>query len=176
MVNRREFLGAAGVAAALATAGCNTGAPGGSTPTGTPTATPEAPTISMNGSNAAGQMYFSPVGLHVDPGTTVRWTAESGQHSTTAFHPENDNELRIPEAADPWYSAAMSYTSFEHTLEAEGTYDYYCSIHYNHGMVGRIVVGDPGGPATGTETPYGRVPAADAIVEQGAISYGDFSD
>lgn len=182
-MDRRNFLRTSTVTAGtLLVAGCSVLDAGGSTstPPPTPGAATETPPagnrISMNGSNAAGQFYFGPIGLHIQSGETVRWEAASGQHSTKAFHPTYDEPLRIPEDAEPWYSGALSYSSFEHTFEVEGTYDYFCSIHYNHAMVGRVVVGDPGGPAEGAETPYGRVPSAEAIVEAGEISYGEFSD
>jgi hypothetical protein len=42
-------------------------------------------------------------------------------------------------------------------------------------MVGRIVVGEPGGPAKGDMPPDGNVPESQTIVDQGAVSYSDFS-
>lgn len=174
-MERRSFLGTLGAMGTAALAGCN--AVGvGSTPTRTSSPTPTAPRrkeVRMSGANAAGLLYFNPIGLYVEPGETVTWRASSGQHSTKSFHPEYGDELRIPEDAEPWYSGAVSYSTYERTFEVEGTYDYYCSIHYNHSMVGRLVVGEPGGPAEGTHTPYGRVPRAEKIVEQGTVSYSD---
>lgn len=179
MVDRRTFLATMGTLTASTVAGCN-GDSGATTPTKTPTATPtETPPgnrITMTGTNAAGLLYFNPVGLYVEPGETVTWKGENGQHSTHAFHPDTGSERRIPDGAEPWSSSVISYGTFEHTFEVEGTYDYYCGVHYNHSMVGRIVVGSPGGPADGQRTAYGPVPAADAIVERGKISYFDFSD
>src|SRR5512145_1847061 len=52
-----------------------------------------------------GKTYFDPAGVHIAPGDTVRWIQVSGFHSITAYHPKNDNhELRIPQAAQPWDS------------------------------------------------------------------------
>jgi hypothetical protein len=42
-------------------------------------------------------------------------------------------------------------------------------------MVGRIVAGEPGGPAEGSMPPDGEVPESQTIVDQGAVSYSDFS-
>jgi uncharacterized membrane protein len=42
-------------------------------------------------------------------------------------------------------------------------------------MVGRIVVGSPGGPAEESSIPSGEVPSSEAIVEEGAIAYGSDS-
>jgi plastocyanin len=93
---------------------------------------------------------FDPIGLWVAPGTTVRWRCESNVHSTAAYHPGNDgHSLRIPEAARPWRSGYLQPgDSFAVRLAAEGVYDYYCAPHEMAGMVGRIVVGRPGGPGT----------------------------
>jgi hypothetical protein len=96
------------------------------------------------------------VGLYVKPGQTVRWICTKWGASVTAFHPENDNrELRIPENAQPFDSGLLGddiNTTFEWTFEEEGTYDYFSRNHEVLGTVGRIVVGQPGGPA---EKPLG---------------------
>jgi plastocyanin len=114
---------------------------------------------------SAGKTYFDPAGVHVAPGDTVRWVQISGFHSVTAYHPGNDNhELRIPASAVPWDSdilladAPMRRATFEHRFTIPGVYDYFCKPHEAAGMVGRIVVGDPGdGPAT---KPFGYAPSA----------------
>lgn len=176
METRRAFsttVGALAVGGITALSGCNGESAADPTPTATTTDAPD-PSVTMNGTNAAGQLYFSPIGLHVPPGTTVTWQGENGQHSTHAFHPDTGTDRRIPEGAEPWSSPVISYGSFEHTFEVEGTYDYYCGVHYNHAMVGRIVVGEPGGPADDGRTPYGPVPPADEIVERGRIPHSDF--
>lgn len=104
----------------------------------------------------AGHAYFDPAGVHVAPGDTVRWVQISGFHSITSYHPRNDNhELRIPESAEPWDSDILlaDYpkrgATFEHVFTVPGVYDYFCRPHEMAGMVGRIVVGEPGdGPGT----------------------------
>jgi hypothetical protein len=113
-----------------------------------------------------GNNYFDPVGLHVDPGTTVRFEIAAGVHSATAY------ENRVPSGAAPFDSEVISSGAFEHTFEEPGTYDYYCIPHESVGMVGRVVVGSPGGPAEASPIPDGDVPESDAIVERGAIVYG----
>ena len=92
--------------------------------------------------------YFNPAGLYVQPGQTVQWGA-LGRRSVRCFHPSLDNhELRIPENAKPFDSKAMGSRdgTFEFTFEVEGTYDFYSPAEEYLGMVGRIVVGKPGGP------------------------------
>src|SRR5690242_21700841 len=59
--------------------------------------------IRMTMSKDGTQPYFDPIGIHVQPGDTVRWVQVSNYHSVAAYHPENSNhELRIPEQAKPW--------------------------------------------------------------------------
>lgn len=113
----------------------------------------------------SGMTYFDPAGVHIDSGDKVRWVQITGFHSVTAYHPSNDNhELRIPESALPWDSDILlaDYpkrgATFEHLFTVPGVYDYFCKPHEAAGMVGRIVVGDPGdGPAT---KPFGYAPSA----------------
>ncbi|WP_423999144.1 plastocyanin/azurin family copper-binding protein [Haloarcula salina] len=145
---RRQFLGALG-AGTVATAGL------------TRTATAQEQPVVRMGNN-----YFDPIGLHVEPGTTVRFEIAAGTHSATAY------ENRLPADASAFDSAVISSGGFEYTFEESGTYDYYCIPHRSVGMVGRIVVGSPGGPAEASPIPDGDVPDSDAIVEQGAIAYG----
>jgi plastocyanin len=112
---------------------------------------------------SAGDAYFDPAGVRIAAGDTVRWVQVSGFHSVTAYHPGNDNhELRIPASAQPWDSDILlaDYpkrgSTFEHTFTVPGVYDYFCRPHEMAGMVGRIVVGDPGdGPGT---RPFGYAP------------------
>src|SRR3954468_21808115 len=104
---------------------------------------------------------FDPIGLRIRPGTTVRWVVEANVHTTTAYHPANDyHPLRIPEGAEPWNSDYLVEPgqAFEVTPVVEGIYDYFCTPHEIAGMVGRIIVGQPGGP--GARPPGEEVPAA----------------
>ena len=146
--SRRQFLGALG-GGTVATAGLARQA-----------TAQETPVVEM------GNNYFDPIGLHVEPGTTVRFEIAAGSHSATAY------EDRIPSGANAFDSDVISSGRFEYTFEEPGTYDYYCIPHESVGMVGRIVVGSPGGPAEESPIPHGDVPDSDSIVEQGAIAYG----
>ncbi len=150
--SRRQFLGALG-AGAVATVGLTRSA-----------AAQETPVVEM------GNNYFDPIGLYVEPGTTVRFEIEAGTHSATAY------PNRIPSGAVAFDSGIISEGSFEYTFETPGTYDYYCIPHKTVGMVGRIVVGTPGGLAEESPIPDGDVPDSETIVEQGAIAYGSTTD
>lgn len=115
------------------------------------------------------EYYFDPIGLHVEPGDTIEWTIDSGSHNAVSY------DERIPEDAETFDTEVISEGSHELSFSTEGTYDYYCMPHQSLGMVGRFVVGEPGGPAEGSMPEHGDVPEASAIVEQGSISYEEFS-
>jgi plastocyanin/uncharacterized membrane protein len=150
--SRREFLGALGAGAAASVGFTGT------------TQAQSSPVVTMDSNT------FDPVGLHVEPGTTVRFEIASGSHSATAY------EERIPTDASPFDSGTMVDGVFEHTFEEAGTYDYYCRPHQSMGMVGRIVVGEAGGPAEEGSIPDGAVPDSETIVEQGRIGSDEFGD
>ena len=100
--------------------------------------------IEMRSDIAGSHVWFDPIGLYIDPGTTVRWIVRQNVHTATAYHPRNDHHsLRIPERAVPWDSGFLVHPSdhFDVTLTAPGVYDYFCAPHEAAGMVGRIVVG-----------------------------------
>ena len=107
-----------------------------------------------------GQWFFDPAGLFIQKGQKVRWVADDQGPTITAFHPSNYNhELRIPENAKSFDSHNLMrygrYRIFELTFEVEGTYDYFARTFEPVGMVGRIVVGRPGGPAEEHPPGYG---------------------
>jgi plastocyanin len=105
--------------------------------------------IEMRSDALGARVWFDPIGLYVEPGTTVRWIVRENVHTTTAYHPRNDkHSLRIPEAAMPWDSGYLVQPGehFDVTLIVPGVYDYYCTPHEGAGMVGRIVVGSSRGP------------------------------
>lgn len=131
----------------------------------------ESATVTM--ATTDGGTHFEPHVVRVKPGGTVTWKLESGSHSTTAYHSDNDAPLRMPEEAKPWDSGTLSEAgaTFEHTFEIEGVYDYFCIPHQATGMLGTVVVGDPdldGQP--GMQPPQGGLPdaAAEKIEELNA--------
>jgi plastocyanin len=105
-------------------------------------------TIHMESDAQGAHVTFDPVGMFIEPGTTVRWVCDANVHTTTAYHPKNNHHcLRIPIEAQPWNSGyLLPKQGFEVTLTVEGVYDYFCVPHEHAGMVGRIVVGKATGP------------------------------
>jgi plastocyanin len=141
MLTRREFLTAGGLALA--------GLPGPSRPAGARNVVE----IRTRSDRLGADVWFDPIGIAVEPGQTVRWVMDSpgNPHTTMAYHPKyGGHSLRIPEEAEPWDSGFLINAGdrFEVTLAVEGVYDYFCLPHEHAGMVGRIVVGRPGGPGT----------------------------
>ncbi|MBX6322056.1 MAG: hypothetical protein IRY94_09535 [Rhodospirillaceae bacterium] len=109
----------------------------------------EAVEIGMRSDAEGATVWFDPIGLFVEPGATIRWVVHENVHTTAAYHPANDHHsLRIPETAQPWNSDYLVNPGdhFAVTLTVPGVYDYYCLPHEAAGMVGRIIVGEPGGP------------------------------
>ncbi|WP_115862976.1 plastocyanin/azurin family copper-binding protein [Halorussus litoreus] len=131
-------------------------------------------TVQMNTDGS--EYYFDPIGLYVEPGTTVEWVNESGAHSSTAYAEGNGGAevTRIPDDAEPWNSETLTEAgaTFSYTFEVEGTYDYFCIPHKALGMVARVVCGEPGDVEG--DPPDGAVPDAQTIVDEGAIAYSDF--
>lgn len=103
--------------------------------------------VEMHGNRDGSSVWFQPVGVHIKPGTLVRWTNRDpgNSHTSTAYHPANDGHpLRIPQSARQWNSDyLMPGQQFEVQFTVEGVYDYYCLPHEMAGMAGRIVVGNP---------------------------------
>ena len=104
--------------------------------------------IRMQGNTDGSHVWFDPVGLRIEPGQTIRWINldPGNSHTATAYHPKNfERPRRIPEGADPWDSNyLLPDESFSVTLTVEGVYDFFCVPHEHAGMVGRIIVGQPG--------------------------------
>ena len=117
---------------------------------------------------------FDPVGLFVQRGETVRFMNGSIQMITiTSYHPKNDNhELRMPEQAEPFDFGVPERPFYDVTFDIEGTYDFFSRYQELLGMIGRIVVGRPGGPA---EQPWGyggregRSPIFEAVRKTAAL-------
>lgn len=85
--------------------------------------------------NAQQTNVFEPAVLHVAPGDTVTF------HPTHAGHNTASKRGMIPDGAEPWNSSLD--VAHAVTLTVPGVYGYICVPHYEMGMVGVIVVGDP---------------------------------
>jgi plastocyanin len=81
-----------------------------------------------------GALKFSPASATIHPGDTVRWVWRSSQHSTTSGFP--------PGTPDRKWDSKVHNTpfTFSHRFTTTGTFHYFCSVHFNFGMVGAIKV------------------------------------
>jgi halocyanin-like protein len=103
---------------------------------------------------------FSPDLISIDVGDSVTWEIREMQHTVTAF------EDRIPEGAEAFDSGYVEPdNTFTHTFETAGVYDYYCEPHRSGGMVGTVIVGDPGADQPGLSEPGSDAPSPDALTE-----------
>ena len=147
--SRREFLKAGGLALAGFGLAVNRRASAAALLGARPGSIRALEVIEMRSDTMGSRVWFDPIGLYVEPGTTVRWIVRENVHTTTAYHPRNDHHpLRIPDTAAPGDSGFLVHTGdhFDVTLSEPGVYDYYCMPHEAVGMVGRIVVGKSLGP------------------------------
>ena len=97
----------------------------------------------MNGTDRGATVWFAPVGVAMQAGTTVRFVNRdtANTHTATLYHPDNDRPLRAPAAAESWDSGfLLPEQAFEVTLTEPGVYDFFCIPHEQAGMAGRIVV------------------------------------
>jgi len=108
-------------------------------------------TVGAQGNN--GTFAFSPAGLWIDPGTTVKWEWESDTHNVEIEEQPGDAGWEGHTTIED------TGFSFEHTFEETGIRTYFCNPHRGLGMKGAIAVGDdvPTGGGGGTppdiETP-----------------------
>lgn len=138
--------------------------------------------ITMKGRPDGSKVWFDPYGVLIRPGQTVRWTNrdKSNSHTATAYGPENDDHpRRIPKGAIAFNSDyLLPDESFEVMLEAVGVYDFFCIPHEMSGMVGRIIVAEPGQTGFG-EYPYDglepealdAMPSIADILDHGPLHY-----
>jgi plastocyanin len=135
-----------------------------------PAATGAVVEITMQGRGGGAHVWFDPVGIHIEPGSTVRWINRDpgNSHTVTSYHPKIfERPLRIPAAATPWNSDyLLPEESFAMTFASVGVYDYHCVPHEHAGMVGRIVVGMPAAAEAASDTPAaGLTPLPEAALK-----------
>lgn len=91
-------------------------------------------TVTVGAQGNGGAYAFSPAGLWVDPGTTVKWewTGDGGAHNVHAVEGASFESDLYTESG----------VHFEHTFESGGIVDYQCDPHVSMGMKGAVAVGD----------------------------------
>lgn len=122
----------------------------GSTPTTVPTATPvptSTPVAPGPGGVTIVDFAFTPVGLTVTAGTSVRWVNTGAKkHTVTADDSSFDSGV------------LATGDAFTRTFSAAGTFTYFCDIHPE--MTGTVTV--TGAGASPTPSPTSAAPTATA--------------
>ena len=92
-------------------------------------------TVQVGAQGNGGSLAFSPAGLWVDPGTTVKfeWTGQGGGHNVK---PEKG-----PAALDSGPPVSSPGVHYTHTFDQEGITQYFCQPHKSLGMKGAVAVG-----------------------------------
>ncbi|CAN5754115.1 hypothetical protein BH20VER1_BH20VER1_20380 [soil metagenome] len=85
---------------------------------------------------------FVPQFLTIAPGDTVRWVFDAGGHTVTSGDPNTGTPNGLFNS-----SLRAQGTQFSYTFPNPGTYDYFCSPHYQMGMNGSITVTSGPAPA-----------------------------
>jgi len=132
------------------------------------------------GGESGTQFYFEPVGLHIEPGDTVRFIGVTPHHTVTAYHAQHAKSHRVPDDVPPFSSPVVPVTeTWEYTFDIPGTYDLWCGPHEAWGMAMRIVVGEPGGPAEEPVTdfsPEGVFGVSGAVLNDAALASANIVD
>ncbi len=106
---------------------------------------------------ASGHFRIEPALLWVEPGTRIRFVADSHIHGV------KDIPGMVPPGARPF--AGDMGGSADVRLTVPGVYGIKCPAHYALGMVGLIVVGDPAGNLEGARA-VRHPPAAQAVFDR----------
>ncbi|MGJ0483603.1 MAG: PQQ-dependent sugar dehydrogenase [Methylomicrobium sp.] len=102
----------------------------------------EAATVEVNVSD----FVFAPKTVIVKIGDTVRWNWANGTHTTTSGTSGTPN--------GQWDSGVhMPSFSFEQTFNQAGSFPYFCSVHWQQGMTGTVVVKSSNTPQTRLDNP-----------------------
>jgi len=136
--------------------------------------------IRMAGTARGERVWFEPVGLAVLAGAVVEFVNRDrvNSHTATAYHADlHGKPTRMPDAVAPWDSGyLLPDDRFRVALDVPGEYDYYCLPHESGGMLGRIVVGQPGrdfefsGYRSDANGRFGDLPTVADIIDAGAVS------
>jgi len=110
---------------------------------------PDFPTNPETGEGLPFEFVFDPVGVHLLPGTVVKFQAVAGEHTATAFHekfsiPQRPVATRVPEDVPGFTSPpVVDGEAWLYEFSTAGVYDVLCLPHVSLGMVMRAVVFDP---------------------------------
>lgn len=96
--------------------------------------------VKMLSKGDAGSMVFEPAFLKIAPGDTVEFVPTNKTHNV-------ESVAGMAPAGAKSFKGAVN-KSISVTFTEPGVYGYKCMPHYGMGMVGLVVVGDPGANLT----------------------------
>lgn len=105
---------------------------------GSPLVKPFAVTVGTTATVEMENTAFVPERLSIEPGTTVEWVNRDG-------YPHDVQSAQFHDTAASWnhYSGNLGEgDTSEFTFDADGVYEYYCTIHGRRSMCGAVLVGD----------------------------------
>jgi len=78
---------------------------------------------------------FKPSTIKIHPGDTVTWTNNDDTTHNIAFE---DTTLEAPTKEEPYKIKVGK--EFSWTFTKAGEFSYYCKLHYDQDMVGKVIV------------------------------------
>ncbi len=102
---------------------------------------------------------FDPRVVWIGVGETVLFEHESGAHTVTLFHEDNDVIQRSPVTATA-FDEEINSGSIDQPFDTEGIHGIFCRPHEQAGMACAVVVGDYDDEEPGLATPQEELPGA----------------
>ena len=92
---------------------------------------------------------FVPADITVNEGDTVLWTWAGGSHTVTSGAGPSDPNVGVEFSSGA--ATAVIGTTFSHTFNSAGDFDYFCTPHFAFAMTGVVHVsgGPPAVPSMG---------------------------
>src|SRR5215471_3196483 len=116
-----------------------------------------------------GMLVFDPASVTINPGDQVKWTWDSGGHSTTSGSPGSPNGM--------WNSGVHNAgATFTQTFNSTGTFPYYCTPHSCCGMVGTVMVVNASPTPNPTPTPSATPPTTSILANISTRSFVQTTD
>ncbi|EIM30678.1 pseudoazurin [Microvirga lotononidis] len=92
--------------------------------------------VKMLNKGTEGVMVFEPALVKINPGDTVKFVAADKGHNVETI------DTMVPEGGRTFVGKTNEELAI--TFDKAGVYGYKCKPHYSMGMVGLVVVGEPG--------------------------------
>jgi plastocyanin len=116
-----------------------------------------------------GMLVFDPDVVTINPGDQVKWTWDSGGHSTTSGSPGMPNGI--------WDSGIHNAgATFTRTFNSTGTFPYYCTPHSCCGMEGTVMVVNASPTPNPTPTPSATPPSTSILANISTRSFVQTAD